>query len=166
MNVTVLTISDSSFAGDRPDLSGPEVAAICRSLGWTISHAEILPDDRPAIAAALRHFSASCHLILTTGGTGVTPSDVTPEATRDVIEKELPGLSELMRSAGLQFTRRAVLSRAVAGSLGQCLVVNLPGSPKGARQSLDAILDLVPHIVDLLNGKTAHSEGTKRVEDD
>ncbi|MBI5085528.1 MAG: MogA/MoaB family molybdenum cofactor biosynthesis protein [Acidobacteria bacterium] len=162
MKVAVLTISDSSFAGSRPDVSGPEVAGICTSLGWQVAHSQVLPDERAAISSALRLLSASCDLILTTGGTGITARDITPEATRDVIEKELPGLPELMRAAGLGFTRRAALSRAVAGTLGQCLIVNLPGSPRGARQSLDAILDLVPHIVELLHGRTAHAEESKR----
>ncbi|MBI5280843.1 MAG: MogA/MoaB family molybdenum cofactor biosynthesis protein [Candidatus Solibacter usitatus] len=162
MKVAVLTISDSSFAGTRPDVSGPEVAAICASLAWQVAHTEVLPDDRGAISACLRLLSTSHDLILTTGGTGITARDVTPEATADVVEKELPGLPELMRAAGLGFTRRAALSRAVAGTLGQCLIVNLPGSPKGARQSLDAILDLVPHIVELLHGRTAHAEEPKR----
>ena len=144
------------------DGTGPEVAAVCTSLGWKTAHAQVLPDDRAAIAAALRLLSASHDLILTTGGTGVTARDITPEATRDVIEKELPGLPELMRAAGLGFTRRAALSRAVAGTLGPCLIINLPGSPRGARQSLDAILDLVPHIVELLHGHTAHAEESKR----
>ena len=98
--------------------------------------------------------------IVTTGGTGIAARDCTPEATRAVIEKELPGLAELMRAEGLRHTRRAVLSRAVAGSRGRCLIVNLPGSPKGAVQSLNAILDLVPHIVELLRGNTAHAEET------
>ncbi|MGB9609334.1 MAG: MogA/MoaB family molybdenum cofactor biosynthesis protein, partial [Bryobacteraceae bacterium] len=94
-----------------------------------------------------------------TGGTGIAARDTTPEATRAVIEKELPGLGELMRAEGVRRTRRAVLSRAVAGVRGRCLIVNLPGSPKGAVESLNAILDLVPHIAELLNGQTAHGEG-------
>jgi len=160
IRVAVLTISDSCAAGTRPDASGPAVADLCAAQGWTVAHRETLPDDAPVISRRLASLAAAVDVILTTGGTGIAPRDVTPEATRAVLEKELPGLTELMRSEGLRYTRRAVLSRAVAGTRGQCLLVNLPGSPRGAVQSLNAILDLVPHIVELLRGNTAHPEGS------
>ncbi|GIU73039.1 MAG: molybdenum cofactor biosynthesis protein [Bryobacteraceae bacterium] len=161
IRVAVLTISDSCAAGVRQDASGPAVARVCESQGWTVVHREVLPDDRGRIQARLRELAdaEAADLILTTGGTGIAARDTTPEATRAVIEKELPGLGELMRAEGLRRTRRAVLSRAVAGVRGRCLIVNLPGSPKGAVESLNAILDLVPHIAELLNGQTTHGEG-------
>ncbi len=162
IRIAVLTISDSGAAGRRADASGPAVAQRCLSQGWQISHQEILPDEAPAITAKLRELadSGTVDVILTTGGTGIAARDSTPEATRAVLEKELPGLGELMRAEGLRHTRRAVLSRSVAGTRARCLIVNLPGSPRGAVESLDAILDLVPHIVELLQGRTAHTRET------
>lgn len=162
IRVAILTLSDSGAAGRRTDLSGPAVAGRCAEQGWRVSHQEMLPDDAAAIAPRLAELAGSGEydVILTTGGTGIAARDVTPEATRAVLEKELPGLGELMRAEGLRHTRRAVLSRAVAGTRGRCLIVNLPGSPKGAVQSLDAILDLVPHIVELLQGRTEHRQET------
>jgi molybdenum cofactor synthesis domain-containing protein len=160
IRVAVLTISDSCAAGRRPDASGPAVADLCAAQGWTIACRETLPDDAPVISRRLAALAGEVDIIFTTGGTGIAERDVTPEATRAVLEKELPGLAELMRSEGLRHTRRAVLSRAVAGTRGRCLLVNLPGSPRGAVQSLNAILDLAPHIVELLRGNTAHPEGS------
>jgi molybdenum cofactor synthesis domain-containing protein len=140
------------------------VAGKLSAVGFDVRHTAILPDERAGISAALRELCRQNRVdaIFTTGGTGIASRDFTPEATRDVLERELPGLSELMRQQGLNFTRRAVLSRAAAGTREQCLIVNLPGSPKGALQSLDAILDLVPHIVELLRGNTEHTEDLKR----
>lgn len=158
IEVGILTISDSSHQGTRQDLSGPAVAEICRSQGWHVAQQVVLPDEHQAIARALVTMTASLDVVFTTGGTGIAVRDVTPEATKAVLEKELPGLGELMRAEGLKFTRRAVLSRGVAGTRDGTLIVNLPGSPKGARQSLGAILDLVPHIVELLQGNTKHEE--------
>jgi molybdenum cofactor synthesis domain-containing protein len=162
IRIAVLTISDSSAAGRRADASGPAVAQCCLAQGWQIRHQEILPDEPAAITAKLRELADSglVDVILTTGGTGIAARDATPEATRAVLEKELPGLGEMMRAEGLRHTRRAVLSRSVAGTRGRCLIVNLPGSPKGAAESLNAILDLVPHIVELLQGRTAHTQET------
>lgn len=162
IRVAVLTISDSGAAGRRADASGPRVAARCEEQGWRVSHQEVLPDDAAAISQRLAGLAGSglCDVILTTGGTGIAARDSTPDATRAVLEKELPGLGELMRAEGLRHTRRAALSRAVAGTRGRCLIVNLPGSPKGAVESLDAILDLVPHIVELLQGQTEHRQET------
>lgn len=161
IRVAVLTISDSCSAGERTDASGPAVAGVCEERGWQVAQREILPDEPERIRQRLAELADRdlADLILTTGGTGIAPRDSTPEATRAAIEKELPGLAELMRSEGLRHTRRAVLSRAVAGTRGRCLIVNLPGSPRGAVQSLNAILDLVPHIVELLRGETAHGAG-------
>jgi molybdenum cofactor synthesis domain-containing protein len=164
IRTAVLTISDSCFRGERADASGPAVATRLASAGFDVRHTAVLPDERGEISAALRQLSAEggYEAIFTTGGTGITARDVTPEATRDVLDRELPGFGELMRAYGLGFTRRAALSRGLAGTRNTCLIVNLPGSPKGAAQSLDAILDLVPHVVDVLRGKTAHAEDLKR----
>ena len=155
LRAAVLTVSDSSFAGERPDLTGPEVAGRLRAMGWDVRDAAVVPDECGAIRRALESWAARDDLdaIFTAGGTGVAPRDVTPEATRAVIEREVPGLTELMRAEGLKSTRRAVLSRAVAGTRGAKLIVNLPGSPRGALESLNAVADLLPHIVELLRGR-------------
>ena len=159
IRVAVVTVSDSTAGGAREDLSGPAVAARCEALGWTVERHDVVADDQTRIARLLVELAASgrCDVVLTTGGTGVAPRDVTPEATRAVVDKEIPGLAELMRSDGLKHTKRAVLSRGIAGSRGATLIVNLPGSPKGAVQSLDAISDLVSHVADLLHGLTGHA---------
>lgn len=158
IRVAILTISDSAAVGKREDLSGPAIRAHCEKLTWRVVATNIIPDDLNAIAEQLRTWadSSAASLILTTGGTGVSARDVTPEATRRVIEREIPGLAELMRAKGLEQTKFAPLSRAIVGTRKITLIVNLPGSPKGAVQSLQTIADLVPHIVDLLEGRTAH----------
>lgn len=158
LRCAVLTISDSAYAGVRQDVSGPAVAARLAQSGHTVVLEAALPDEREQIAAKLRAIAASaaCDAIFTTGGTGLSARDVTPEATRSVIEREIPGFGELMRAEGLKSTRRAALSRSTAGTLGRTIIVNLPGSPKGAMESLNAILDLVPHVVELLQGRTEH----------
>jgi molybdenum cofactor synthesis domain-containing protein len=161
---TIVTVSDSCHQGTRADQSGPAVRRRLEELGWTVAAVEIVPDDVERISARLRELADSAQVgaIFTTGGTGVAPRDVTPEATRRVLEKELPGLSERMRAEGLKSTRLAVLSRSLAGTRGLTLIVNLPGSPKGAVESLNAIVDLAPHILDLLRGKTEHPAEMKR----
>jgi molybdopterin adenylyltransferase len=158
-NAAVLTISDSVHNGKRADHSGPAVRERLERLGWAISVLEVLPDERELIAQRLATLSDGNQVsaIFTTGGTGIGPRDVTPEATRDVIEREIPGLGELMRQRGRESTPLAVLSRAIAGTRGAVLVVNLPGSPRGAVESLDAIIDVVPHILELLAGHTEHA---------
>jgi molybdopterin adenylyltransferase len=158
IRVAVVTVSDSAVAGTREDRSGPAVRERVESFGWTVSATELVPDESLEIAEVLRNLATSgdFSVILTTGGTGVALRDITPEATRTVIEREIPGLGELMRSEGRKFTSKAVLSRGLAGVRGRTLIVNLPGSPKGAVESLDAIANLIPHVVDLLEGRTAH----------
>ena len=148
----VLTISDSAARGEREDRSGPAVVAELEKLGARIVATEILSDDREAIAARLRHFAdgGAVNLICTTGGTGFAPRDNTPEATREVIEKEAPGLAELMRMRSLEATPLAPLSRAVCGIRGSTLIVNLPGSTRGATQNFTAIRSSLPHAIGLL----------------
>ncbi len=157
-SAAVLTISDGAHQGSRVDTSGPAVAARLEGSGFKVVERRIVPDERSQIAAALRDICdrRTANVIFTTGGTGVAARDVTPEATRDVMEREIPGFGELMRTRGLASSRFAPLSRALAGTRGTVLMVNLPGSPRGAVESLDAILELVPHVLELLNGHTAH----------
>lgn len=149
----VLSISDSAAQGTRVDGSGPEVVGLLEQSGVTVSGTEILPDERELIAERLREIcdSGETNLVVTTGGTGFAPRDVTPEATRAVIEREAPGLAELMRSESFKITPLAALSRSVCGIRGRTLIVNLPGSVRGARENLTAILRLLPHAVELLS---------------
>lgn len=153
IRVGVLTVSDRSARGEREDESGPLLAQLVRErLGAEVTHTAIVPDERAEIAATLRRWADEerLDLVLTTGGTGFAPRDVTPEATRDVIERETPGLAEAMRAASLRVTPHAMLSRAVAGIRGRCLIVNLPGSPKAVRENLATILPALPHGLELL----------------
>jgi molybdopterin adenylyltransferase len=158
INAAVITISDSVHAGTRVDASGPAVRERLEQLGWRVSVTDVLPDEVVLIEQRLAALADSRGVaaIFTTGGTGVAARDVTPEATRAVLDKEIPGLSELMRAKGARATPLAALSRAIVGTRGAVLIVNLPGSPKGAVESLDAIVELVPHVLDLLRGQTAH----------
>lgn len=152
----VVTVSDSSSRGERADLSGPATAELLRQHGFEITHQEIVPDDQPVIEAALRRLAEQVQLVVTTGGTGIAARDITPEATRAVCSKLIDGIPEKMRSAGLEQTPFAVLSRGLCGIRGQALILNLPGNPQGAVQSLEAVIDILPHAVDLLAGKTEH----------
>jgi molybdenum cofactor synthesis domain-containing protein len=158
INAAVLTISDSVDSGTRADRSGPAVRERLEQLGWRVSVMEAIPDEAPLISARLATLAdgGQVSAIFTTGGTGVAARDVTPEATRVVLHREIPGLGELMRAQGRKSTPLASLSRAVAGTRGLVLIVNLPGSPKGAVESLDAIVELAPHVLELLRGQTEH----------
>ena len=152
----VLTISDSCSRGEREDLSGPAVVAELEKLGGKVGSTEILSDDRELIASRLKHYAdrGDVNLILTTGGTGFAPRDNTPEATRDAIEKEAPGLAELMRFRSLDSTPLAPLSRAVCGIRGRTLIVNLPGSKRGAVENFTAIRSSLPHAIGLLTDQS------------
>jgi molybdopterin adenylyltransferase len=159
IKTVVLTISDRCFAGTQQDLSGPAVARLLVASGVTHLAAHTLPDDFDQIADALRQNARTASLIVTTGGTGLAARDVTPDATRLVCDRLVEGLAERMRADGLRYTPLAPLSRAVCGTLGSTLILNLPGSPTGAESSLTAILPLLPHALDLLAGFTEHEPG-------
>lgn len=154
MRVAVVTVSDSVARGERQDGSGPALSERCRALGWQVLSYEALSDDREALQKRLASLADldSVDVVLTTGGTGIGPRDTTPEATAAVCQKLLPGLGELMREKGSQKNPRAVLSRAVAGVCKNALIVNLPGSPRGAVESLDAVAELLPHALEVLRG--------------
>lgn len=154
IRAAVLTVSDGVTQGTREDASGDAAEALLRAGGFDVSERRVVADEQAEIESALRELVSSNGLVVTTGGTGFGPRDVTPEATRAVIEREAPGLAELMRATGLSQTPMAALSRGVAGAVGSALVVNLPGSPKGVRESLTAVLPVVPHAVELLRGAT------------
>jgi molybdenum cofactor synthesis domain-containing protein len=154
MRVAVLTISDSVSRGEREDLSGPALVAFCRGLNWEIVETLCVSDDLTAVREQLRGLadSARLDLILTTGGTGIGPRDNAPEATQAVAERVIPGIAEEMRRKGLEKTPTAILSRGVAVTRGKTLIVNLPGSPKGAAESIEAVAHLLPHAVHVLHG--------------
>ena len=155
---TVVTVSDGVSAGTREDTAGPAVAAMLEEAGFLVARA-LVTDDRPEIAALLRRLAddEGRDLVVATGGTGLGPRDVTPEATLDVVERLVPGLAEAMRAVGRASTPRADLSRGVCGVRGRTLVLDLPGSPRGATESLGAVIGLLAHAVDLLGGDTAHA---------
>lgn len=152
---TVLTVSDGVSTGTREDLSGEALASMLAAEGYEVTR-DLVPDERDQIAAAIRRASGDVALLVTTGGTGFGPRDVTPEATLSVLDREAPGLIQAMVAAGLESTPTAALSRARAGTVGSCLVVNVPGSPQGAIESLGAILEVIPHALALLAGETSH----------
>lgn len=157
----ILTLSDRSARGEREDASGPALARLIEAEGWSVTQQDLLPDDESAIRERLRTWAdgGEMDVILTTGGTGFAPRDVTPEATRAVIERETPGLAEAMRAASLKITPHAMLSRIVTGIRKRTLILNLPGSPKGAVENLQVVIPVLPHAVQLLREDPA-SEST------
>jgi len=154
MRVAILTVSDSVAQGKRDDRSGAALAERARQLGWEVAAAAVVADDREAIASKLAELvdSGRAELVLTTGGTGLGPRDVTPEATSAIADRIVPGLAERMRQVGAASNPRAALSRGVAATRGRALIVNLPGSPRGAVESLDAVAELLPHALEVLAG--------------
>jgi len=152
----VLTISDRCFAGTQIDASGPAVERVLATAGASVAAVKVVPDERGEIAAALREAAAAAALVVTTGGTGLAARDVTPEATLEVCDRLVPGLAELIRQDGARHTPFAALGRGICGVCGNALILNLPGSPAGAESSLLAVLNLLPHALDLLAGATRH----------
>jgi molybdopterin adenylyltransferase len=156
LTAAVITVSDSCARGDRTDLSGPAVADLLRARNFSIVGSEVVPDEQAAIQKVIAYWVSEASLVVTTGGTGVAERDVTPEATEAVCERLLDGVVERMRFEGAKKTPLAALSRGLCGVRGKSLILNLPGSPTGAVESLEAVIDLVPHALQLLSGKTEH----------
>jgi len=157
LTAAILTISDSSHQGLRADLSGPRLQRCLSDAGFEIAFTQVLPDDELLIASSLRDAANQARFVVTSGGTGISERDVTPEATRSVCDRLIEGIAELMRAEGAKHTPFAALSRGLCGTLGTSLILNLPGNPAGAEQSLKSVLHLIPHALDLLGGKTEHS---------
>ena len=160
MKFGIISVSDRCFRGEREDQSGPAILQCVQSLSES-SEYRLVPDEKQMISAALIELAdqEKCDVIFTTGGTGFAPRDVTPEATKAVIEKETPGISEAIRMKSLAITSRAILSRAVSGIRGKTLIINLPGSPKAVKESLEVVLPVLPHAVETLSGNTQSCGG-------
>lgn len=156
LTAAVVTVSDSSSRGERTDLGGPAVAAVLEKRNFKVVAREVVADDEAAIRSLLVRLSDRARFIVTTGGTGVARRDVTPEATRAVCDRLLEGVAERMRAEGTKTTKFAALSRAICGVRGESVILNLPGKPSGAVESLEAVVDLIPHALQLLSGNTTH----------
>jgi molybdopterin adenylyltransferase len=156
LSAAVVTVSDSSSRGERADLGGPAVAAALEKKNFKIVSREIVPDDESAIRDALTRLCSQARFVVTTGGTGIAKRDVTPEATRAVCDRLLEGVAERMRAEGVKTTKFAALSRGVCGVRGESVILNLPGKPSGAVDSLEVVVDLIPHVLQLLSGNTKH----------
>lgn len=154
----ILTISDSSYQGKRKDLSGPAIVAELKSAGFQVVRTAVAPDEQDQIRQLLTECSGKAQLVVTVGGTGIAARDVTPEATLAVVDRVVPGIAETMRAQGALKTPLAALSRGICGVRGQSLILNLPGSPKAAVESLQAVLEILPHALELLSGNTSHSQ--------
>lgn len=166
MRIGILTVSDRSSRGDRPDLSGPAIEEEVMAQGWIVSQKEIVPDDLPMLKSTLTAWADSGELdiLFTSGGTGFSPRDVTPEATKAVVDRAAPGLAEAMRASSLEVTPHAMLSRATAGIRGSTLIVNLPGSPRAAVENLRVILPVLNHAVDLLSDDPEAEAGHRQID--
>lgn len=158
-SVAILTVSDGVASGRRVDGSGDALQHLLEAAGYQVVERAVVPDEADMIETSIRRLAEKARLVVTTGGTGLGPRDVTPEATKRVLEREAPGLVHLMYQYGLRHTPMAALSRGVAGTVGESLVVNLPGSPRGAVENLEALLEVLPHALELLSGHTRHSAG-------
>jgi molybdenum cofactor synthesis domain-containing protein len=156
LTAAVVTVSDSCARGERQDLSGPAVVEVLKQHHFTVVASEIVPDDQPAIQDALWRLGRNARFVVTTGGTGVARRDVTPEATRALCDRMLEGVAERMRAAGSQKTPLAALSRAVCGTRATTIILNVPGSPTAAMESLQAVIEVIPHALQLLSGNTRH----------
>lgn len=154
ITAAVLTLSDRGFRGEREDLSGSVIKEMLKDIDAEVRHYEILPDEKEIIKERLMEYSTKVDLILTTGGTGLSPRDVTPDATLEVIDRVIPGIAEVMRFEGMKKTQRSMLSRAIAGVRGQTLIVNLPGSPAAVKENLEVIRDVIPHAIEKIKGDT------------
>jgi len=152
IKVAILTLSDKGSKGEREDLSGPAIMEIIKRINASVEYYEIISDEKDLIKEKLMDYCKKVDLILTTGGTGLSPRDVTPEATLEVIEREIPGIAEAMRLEGLKKTNRSMLSRAVAGVRDNTLIINLPGSEKAVRENLEVIIDVIPHAIEKIKG--------------
>lgn len=160
LRAKILVLSDAAAGGRRQDRSGPAVRELVEKRGWLVTALEVLPDETDRIQAALVAWTEGddCDAVFTSGGTGLGPRNVTPEATHAVVEKQVPGLAELMRAEGVKKTRMAALARGIVGVRKGKLIVNLPGSPRGACESLESIIELLPHAINLLHGHTEHPQ--------
>ena len=156
LSAAVVTVSDSCARGQRKDASGPAVAQLLEKLNFSVLAQEVVPDDEIRIQNLLIRLARQVRLIVTTGGTGIAPRDVTPDATARVCDRMLDGVAEKMRSEGMKKTQYAALSRGICGVRGQAIILNLPGSPNGAVESLEAVAGLLPHAIELLSGQTEH----------
>ena len=167
MRIGILTVSDRSARGERDDLSGPAIEELILEQGWSVSRMEIIPDERQLLIDTLGSWadSGEMDIILTTGGTGFSPRDITPEATIEVIDRETPGLPEAMRAASLSVTPHAMMSRATAGIRKRTLIVNLPGSPRGAIENLNVILPVFDHAVALLSDDPGAEAGHRQMRE-
>ncbi len=166
MRIGILTVSDRSSRGDRPDLSGPAIEEEVMAQGWIVSQKEIVPDDLPMLKSTLTAWADSGELdiLFTSGGTGFSPRDVTPEATKAVVVRAAPGLAEAMRASSLEVTPHAMLSRAIAGIRGSTVIVYLPGSPRAAVENLRVILPVLNHAVDLLSDDPEAEAGHRQID--